>query len=478
MERQSEVEILIHIGAPSRAVDDTWYRSLAASYIDFQPTSRVTFPSHDSSGPHVEDGGRELDDQGTYENPTEIISISTSQPSSEPLGAFRSPQASFQSVLDNAGSPRLPARRVPTEYSSSPVEETTAPKTPSPWQSPSSVVQDSYLGNPMDLSTTLTSPTRILEHYLQQYDSPSPSPRTTSQESGNFNPRGNSSQEHTQPSSENKLPTLVIPCTPPVVPCTPHKPSPSLEVSFVRDSVMEHQEGQTNQLQPAASQNEVSSDQIIEETVIVSSGAPSVARADSEPPPNKRHQSSLADIDPRALSRSASDIGPRASNNQKATLTVTFLSEHGYTYDSLELVAPEPPAAMTEIGPTSLITPGLERLAEDLNIPKRYRPKEQTRDLRPTERGYWLVDCSTWSSQLKRDAWAYLANYVGTGVAGWGVWCTRDSDFRWIRVYCWGSVTAHIYLLLYLASQRRILYTGTSWVDGEGLTVILMETRD
>ncbi|KAF3056588.1 hypothetical protein GL218_06762 [Daldinia childiae] len=201
-------------------------------------------------------------------------------------------------------------------------------------------------------------------------------------------------------------------------------------------------------------------------------------RADSEPPPAKRHQPDTLDKDPRALLRAASDIGPRVSSSQKSFLKVNFLSDHGYTYDSLELRAPEPPISVAQVDPQSFVTPGLESLARDLDIPKRYKPKESKRDLRPSERGYWLVDCSAWDPQLKRDAWAYLANYVGTGVAGWGVSCRRDREFQTLRVYCWGLVTAHIYLLLYLASQRKILYTGSSWIDSEDILVIVMQTRE
>ncbi|KAI1416012.1 hypothetical protein F5Y13DRAFT_155863 [Hypoxylon sp. FL1857] len=472
MERQSEVEILVHIGAPSRAVDDAWYRSLTASYIDFQPTSRIDFLSQSHTDPYTNDSRHDLDSQGTRQNHTQVIP--TSQSFSESLSSFKSPQASFRSVLDNAGSPRLPAGRAFREDPTSPIEETTMPMTESPWQTPSSVVQDSYLGNRIDISTTLTSPTRILEHYLQRFDSPSASPRT-SQRSSNDLVRGNS-QSHPHPSSRDRLAAPVIPCTPPVVvPCTLHNPSHSPRVSSARDSATEHREMviRGNEPQGTLSEDDIPSDFIIEETVIEPSDPPCIARADSEPVPAKRYQSSLV-----ALSRSASDIGPRGSNGQKAVVTVTFLREHGYTYDSLELRAPDPPISVTEVESSSLITPGLERLAHDLHTPKRYKPKVQTRHLHPTERGYWLIDCSAWNAQLKRDAWAYLANYVGTGVAGWGVWCRRDMDFRWLRVYCWGLVTAHIYLLLYLASQRRILFTDASWIDGEGIPVIVMEVRD
>ncbi|KAI1208829.1 uncharacterized protein F4807DRAFT_135369 [Annulohypoxylon truncatum] len=478
MEQQPEVEILVHIGAPSRAVDDTRYRSLTTSYLEFQPACRVELFSQAPSSLDGNDGNYKVDGQGILQEP--FRDTFSSQPSSEPLGTLKSLQASFQSVLDNAGSPRVPQRCIPENESASTGGGMTMPMAQSPWQSPSSVVQDSFLENHINISD-LTSPTRVLEHYLQHFDSPSTGP-TASQRSSNSTSRGGASRNSVHPRSIDRYSAPSVPCTPSVVPCTPPgKPLSSLGVLSRRACAIEHRGGldQQNQQEASQSQDEVTSDDIVEETIMESSSDPqSVARADSEPAPTKRHGSSSI-LSSRALLRAASDIGPRPSSHQKSSvLTVSFLSDHGYTYDSLELRAPDPSISMTEVEPDNFITPGLERLAQDLNIPKRYRPKETKRDLRPFERGYWLVDCSAWDSQLKRDAWAYLANYVGTGVAGWGIWCRRDSDFRWLRVYCWGLVTAHVYLLLYLASQRKILYTGSSWVDSDGIPIIVMETRD
>ncbi|CAJ2501781.1 Uu.00g046340.m01.CDS01 [Anthostomella pinea] len=208
-----------------------------------------------------------------------------------------------------------------------------------------------------------------------------------------------------------------------------------------------------------------------------SSQASADTRADSEPPP-KRHQPDLPSTSPRALMRASSDIGPRTTSEQKSLITVAFLDVHGFTYESLELRAPKPPTSVLHLEPPDLVTPSLQKLARALEIPKRFRPKEQKRDLRPFERGHWLLDCSSWEPQLRRDAWAYLANYIGTGVAGWGIWCKRDPEFQWLRTYCFGGVAAHIYLLLYLASQRTILYTGSTWVDGDRIEVITMGARD
>ncbi|KAI1458996.1 hypothetical protein F4805DRAFT_98070 [Annulohypoxylon moriforme] len=476
MEQQPEVEILVHIGASSRAVDDTRYRSLTTSYLEFQPTRRVEVFSQASSSPSGNDDNYEVEGQRNLQDP--LKDIVTNQPSSEPLGTLKSPQASFQSVLDNAGSPRILERRIPEDESASAAEGVSMPMTQSSWQSPSSIVQDSYTDNFIDVSN-FTSPTRVLEHYLQHYDSPSTGP-TASQRSTNSISRGGTSQNSAHTTSADRYLAPLVPCTPSVVPCTP--PDGPSSGSSRRACARGHHKGlaqKNQQQQTSQSQGEVTSDDIIEETIMESSSDPrSLARADSEPAPTKRHEPNLV-LDPRALLRAASDIGPRPSSKQKSSvLTVSFLSDHGYTYDSLELRAPDPSISMTEVEPNNFITPGLEKLAQDLNIPKRYRPRETKRDIRPFERGYWLVDCSAWDPQLKRDAWAYLANYIGTGVAGWGIWCRRDLDFRWLRVYCWGSVTAHVYLLLYLASQRKILYTGSSWVDSEGIPVVVMETRD
>ncbi|KAI1649810.1 uncharacterized protein F4817DRAFT_330195 [Daldinia loculata] len=462
MEQQAAVEILIHIGAPSRAADDVWYRSLASSYINFQPAASIDFLNQGCSTVDIDDG------QGTQEAP--IPAFTTGTQSSEPFGPYRSPQASFNSVIDNAGSPRVFARRILEDDPPSTNDETTMPITQSPWQTPSSEVQDSYVGNPIHIST-FTSPTRILEHYLQRFDSPSSSQKTTSQRSGIDIPPSSSQRSIIPRSEDNPIP-LLAPYTPSVIPCTPPCDPRSSLGGLVETKP-------TEAYHTRFTQDEVSSDNIVEETILIrSSDISSTTRADSEPPPAKRHQPDTLDKDPRALLRAASDIGPRVSSSQKSFLRVTFLSDHGYTYDSLELRAPEPPISVTQVDPQSFITPGLESLARDLDIPKRYRPKESKRDLRPSERGYWLVDCSAWDPQLKRDAWAYLANYVGTGVAGWGVSCRRDREFQSLRVYCWGLVTAHIYLLLYLASQRKILYTGSSWIDGEGIPVIVMQTRE
>ena len=90
------------------------------------------------------------------------------------------------------------------------------------------------------------------------------------------------------------------------------------------------------------------------------------------------------------------------------------------------------------------------------------------------ERGYWLVPCEKWTDVLKAKCWGFLGNLVGMGGAGWGVWCVRDEEFKTLKVYGWGTLVGHIYLLLYMASLGKIKGTGACWVGGDGSPIIRM----
>jgi hypothetical protein len=470
MEQQPDVEILVHIGAPSRAVDDARYRSLAAAYLTFESTSGSVhlFPQseHGSSSPDRRHA------QATQVSPAPVADEGDSSVmlSNEKIDFFASPQASFRSVVDNADSPHI--RMGVTEMPDCifPVQ-TTVSATQASWQTPPSIVQDSHPMNHTSFDS-LTSPTRVLENYLQHFDSPLGSSKHDSQIDGSAVSDGRASQN----AEPRLLPGSLVPCTPQMIPCTPRAIN-VLEPPSDRIEGLEYQHGNPQQ-HSEASPHVTLDDILIEETNFFSSSQPStLTRADSEPPLKPR-QPAIRGSSPRGLARAASDIGPRSSSDDKASVTITFLSSHGFTYESLEIHPPEPPASEIHIGPQELVTRGLYNLGRDVDLSSRFRPTAQTRELRPYERGHWILDCSSWEPRLKRDTWAFLANYVGTGIAGWGVWCKRDPAFRELRAYCWGSVAAHIYYVLWLSSQRKIVFTGSAWIDADGAQVIVMGSRE
>ncbi|KAL4942812.1 hypothetical protein BDV06DRAFT_191387 [Aspergillus oleicola] len=187
-----------------------------------------------------------------------------------------------------------------------------------------------------------------------------------------------------------------------------------------------------------------------------------------------------------------------------------------------EIKPPPPPFSQAPF--TTHITPTLEMLTKRLNPPRTYKPTAQTRDLDPLERGYWFVRLTIDSPSLETDPeaviktsspqswdrtsftkfWTFLSDFISKeGRAGWGVWCIleeeenedkislqaaqaqeahRDPDVLTgslsltltLKVYAWGEIATHIYLLLFLASNRRIRKMGAQWRDSRDEVVIQM----
>ncbi|KAI0022203.1 hypothetical protein F4780DRAFT_207065 [Xylariomycetidae sp. FL0641] len=469
MEEQPEVELLIHIGAPSRAVDDERYRTLATSYLQFGPTPRLSL---DDSFPAVDTQRHQL--HGELELCSQAHDAPGSSQAHGFLGSLQSPLASFGSVIDNANSPALQAVHHRTWSPGISGPEITQ-VSQSTWQSAPSTVDDSHPFGHTTLNA-FTSPTRVLEHYLQGFNSPSPSRTRSSGASvvvvNNTPPRLLLEAPTIARGGATKPPsTPVIPST---VPATVSFEAPRPVFPKLRGGTDRRHQSSLG----LSSQGSMDTDKVIEETTAgFSIEATQTGRADSEPAPSKRPWLPTLSRSAQGLARTASDLGP-GTVSQKLLPSSSFLAVHGMKYESLELRAPEPDVSVLSIEPNDFVTPSLRKLARDLDLQNhRFHPKNQTRELRPTERGYWFLECSDWSDQLKRNAWAYLANYIGTGLAGWGICCRRDEGFQYLRLYCWGQVVHHLYLLLYLATERKVLYTGASWVDGGGTSIVIMDRR-
>lgn len=119
------------------------------------------------------------------------------------------------------------------------------------------------------------------------------------------------------------------------------------------------------------------------------------------------------------------------------------------------------------------------------------------------------VNPNTWDRELFNRFWGFLEDFVAKeGRAGWGVWCVLEREERVVegeldrdlvpdrgcdlhphptphplnpdtgnfvlKVYTWGEIAPHVYLLLYLASERRIRGMGAQWRDASEGVVIQM----
>ena len=184
----------------------------------------------------------------------------------------------------------------------------------------------------------------------------------------------------------------------------------------------------------------------------------------------------------------------------------------GSPYSDVKFCLPvaeiQPPSPETSlVGFITHVTSSLNTLASKAPIETFFRPASTKRLLRVHERGYWQFTMDmTWSPELRKRFWKFLENLIGTGRAGWGVWCelydnqsTKDKTCSnekdcWnpngmeesadeikkslidaiVKVYCWGEIVPYIYLALFVGSNRRVVQSGAIWVDSDGEVVVTM----
>jgi hypothetical protein len=185
--------------------------------------------------------------------------------------------------------------------------------------------------------------------------------------------------------------------------------------------------------------------------------------SNSSPPAKRRRQSGGSSPSPMTNTDNI-DLLPAGSPDQSPDHLPAAVA-------CLEIIPPSPSAGIHVLQADDLIPSQLAKLTIDLS--SRYRPSPPKRDIDPLERGYWLLDCDAWPPAVRESTWLFLQQYLRSGLAGWGVWCRREENpHRFLRAYCWGHVVKHAYLLLYLASERRLKGTVASWIDADGQVVI------
>ncbi|KAH7270307.1 uncharacterized protein BKA55DRAFT_551234 [Fusarium redolens] len=434
-------EILVHITAPSRSTDDVSYRQLAQAYLAFEPQSRTQLSLIAS-----QTGEEQRHVPERYQgapSPTQTRVTTSFGRSFE----ITSQDLSFEGVIDNRSSPCLP--REALARSAIPSSDHTGFGSINSWCAPASQVSDSY---PMPEAALLdVSPSRILQSYIRRTQSSQASASFSSPTAHKKRPpvpeyghRVDIPSSLPPPSQEESLP-LEVPGfigALHVVPTTP-QPDKAAEVPI-----------------PSADTEVIAFEHLAPDIThisgsVVSSHSPAPSpRAGSEPPPSKR--SKIGHLEHGDLVRSSSDTGPVLSTRN---------SQGDQVSSSLEIRPSSPSVGVDDVVPADLISEKLAKLARDLS--SRYRPTTK-RDIEPFERGYWLLNCSDWDPTVRFDTWVFLANYLKSGLAGWGTWCRRDKTHDWIRLYCWGHVAKHTYLLLYLASGRQVKTNGAKWYGADG----------
>ncbi|MCJ1370272.1 hypothetical protein MMC20_001484 [Loxospora ochrophaea] len=246
---------------------------------------------------------------------------------------------------------------------------------------------------------------------------------------------------------------------------------------------------------------------------------------DSQPPPPSQKRSSLTSSSSSSSSYFSSNNNTVSSPSAKRTrrYSPSPLPPSQPTSSPILILPPSPPTANnpfpTSSARTLTLTPSLLLLTSRLPLANHYHPLHTTRPLRPFERGHWLLTffpaspssssssaavvqqeptkITSWTPDLARKFETFMRGFIGGGKAGWGVRCeisrddglgggdggnglgggqggSKSGDYSFVRVWCWGESVPHVYLLLYVASERRVKGMGARWVDCEGRVVVRM----
>lgn len=451
-------QILVHIAAASTAQDDARYRAQVAAILDFQCASRHSLREETNSSPPTSaDNTRSFSADVAVQSPVSPTTQHEASPilREAPRPAYTTLSSSDHRLLPEKDSP-APRKHIISNH-------------PDSLESLISAIPDSQpeIGQelvPAEQSRAELSPPSQL----------APPPK----------------RRRTAPASPDPVQPLLI------------ADSPAAD-------------------QPAASHGVIP----IENELPIPTGLPEIPIEISSSDQGKGPDSSITRTTTPSHHIPANTPTPTQSQSQNQTPNNINLSTL-----PLQIHPPRPPISTAPF--TTHITPTLSMLTERLNPTRTYNPSTQTRPLDPLERGYWLVHLAiqnpqtrkresadladqnpipesgttnatqsptsrpksksnpkdimrTWPYPLFHAFWSFLSDFVGRdGRAGWGVWCileavtapsTISSDTHVsLKVYAWGEVAMHVYLLLFLASERRIRGMGVQWRDSGEEVVIQM----
>ena len=232
------------------------------------------------------------------------------------------------------------------------------------------------------------------------------------------------------------------------------------------------------------------------------------------------------------------EVVPSTSPRGKSTrLTKVAHSRHPKQSESMFKVVQtaQAPEASTGFDKRTDVTPnGLSAVVQLLPLTKHFKPRQAVGDLKGSTRGYWELVVSTaspngmpcpcsrvhetdvtghervvkenhsivdslppepsqqnyvcWTEQELSDFWRGLTAFIQSGRAGSGVEAVKESHRtapitpdaqgdtnRWrIRVFCWSEVLSHVWLILWVLSNKTTAEVAMRWMDGKGRTRVQM----
>ena len=250
---------------------------------------------------------------------------------------------------------------------------------------------------------------------------------------------------------------------------------------------------------------------------ISSSPQSSMYQRASPNPKRRRQQTSSPAQGPRTSV--ATDV--RSSQPSQKDFALVIHSSSQYTTPSKSsnvktihsVAAPPPPVDITPFRThitrdLDVLAAGMEKsmkkaIAAEFSDKQEYPP---SRTLRVHERGHWNVHIDSFPPELKEHMWLFLESVVTSGRAGFNILLvveerehfprpnqqatrTRLSVDRSkvhpksnnrkkeevLKLYCWGEVVVHMWIMLFIATKRQIKGLRAQWIDAAGEVVVQMK---
>ena len=457
------VEILVHVSGPSRGADDARYRKEVSGFLEFNAIEKhILFRSEE----RPKNG--HLCRQGSLEAPTE-----------------RSKRTLSNLLQSSAETDHAPSER---HIKNADISQH---KTPGPIHYPPPQIITPSVLKPAAPSSEISFVKETPHLLIARTPAPPlPRPRTFP----NKTPTSHHPITLRRTQSDSwQTPPSVIPNSQPTPPSSNHN-SPEISISPIlkRPFVLSSSPSPTRPSDSPVSKRPrlqvPSSPPPEEQTTHKSPAAPTSSHIPSSAPlqPQKRHHKST----PPTLPPSSS---PPSSTSKPHPLP-------------LEIHPPRPPTSTAHF--KTHLTPSLINLTTQLPLDRWFDAytKTTTRPLQKLERGHWLMPLSKLKSPstttpshpiphyptaskietpLLEKFWTFLTEYIGGGRAGFGVRCFRENVVNEegkeegggeevAKIYCWGEVVGEVWLLLFLASDRKVIGAGAKWVDAGGEAVVVM----
>jgi hypothetical protein len=417
-------ELLVHISAPATRQNDELYQSLADAYLDFEPHT-------------VHSECLREQDYGTDE-PTDSSLIKPAGPTG----------TSFNEIVDSSflSSSKDSYGSFPSHLSSD-------------GHAKGHVASDGRSYQEEDSSIPPSSRLVRLEHIHQKWKQKTPKSSFVS---------GNRSLGPISSSPED-VDTAFIDDTQLAAQCVQSQLQDSYSTTSedTSEDDTDPEEG-TQQVSPAGTKhNEHRASATIEASVPALTATPKSVSTVAE-----RRESLQFDC---STTLSIATVQTGSGGPEDTNYTQGIAKSFDFTELSVDAFPPAPKISVARPGALpSQITKQLAALKQQ--NPMRFKPFKTRRAQRSDERGYWSINCSHWSEKLQHEFWTTMCEQIMSGRLGWDATLHRDAgssrSLGRVKLYCWGEVAEHMWLMLWLCSEGKVSGSALKWYDADGIAII------